>query len=374
MITEFLPAERLSPDKIIEQNRLVVNEQIFREIIEKLPYPVLILNSLRQIIYFNDALIDSYPDLKGKSLLGQRPGEIFRCEHSLQNEGCGTTKFCRTCGAAKAIVSSLKGVNDIEECRIRTYDDQAYDFRVWTYPKIINNERFVIFTLIDISHEKRREILERVFYHDILNTVNGILGYLKMYKDAYTKDKDELVDSALKFTKILIDEINSQRIITLAESGELVLEISNFNLTELVTEILELFELQQNFKNISVIKDIPDFLEVRTDKTILRRIIINLYKNALEASTNGSVITIKAHKKIQTTIIQIKNEGVMPEEVKLQIFKRSFSTKGRGRGLGTYSIKLLTEKFLKGNVHFISEDNFGTEFTISIPDLAENIQ
>ncbi len=374
MITEFLPAERLSPDKIIEQNRLVVNEQIFREIIEKLPYPVLILNSLRQIIYFNDALIDSYPDLKGKSLLGQRPGEIFRCEHSLQNEGCGTTKFCRTCGAAKAIVSSLKGVNDIEECRIRTYDDQAYDFRVWTYPKIINNERFVIFTLIDISHEKRREILERVFYHDILNTVNGILGYLKMYKDAYTKDKDELVDSALKFTKILIDEINSQRIITLAESGELVLEISNFNLTELVTEILELFELQQNFKNISVIKDIPDFLEVRTDKTILRRIIINLYKNALEASTNGSEITIKAHKKIQTTIIQIKNEGVMPEEVKLQIFKRSFSTKGRGRGLGTYSIKLLTEKFLKGNVHFISEDNFGTEFTISIPDLAENIQ
>jgi sensor histidine kinase regulating citrate/malate metabolism len=59
----------------------------------------------------------------------------------------------------------------------------------------------------------------------------------------------------------------------------------------------------------------------------------------------------------------------MPEEVKLQVFKRSFSTKGKGRGLGTYSIKLLTEKFLKGKVYFISEENFGTEFTIEIPDL-----
>ena len=38
----------------------------------------------------------------------------------------------------------------------------------------------------------------------------------------------------------------------------------------------------------------------------------------------------------------------MPDEVKAQIFERSFSTKGRGRGIGTYSIKLLTERYLEG--------------------------
>lgn len=58
----------------------------------------------------------------------------------------------------------------------------------------------------------------------------------------------------------------------------------------------------------------------------------------------------------------------MPDEVKLQIFQRSFSTKGRGRGIGTYSIKLFTEKYLEGKVSFTSKEGEGTVFTVELPD------
>jgi sensor histidine kinase regulating citrate/malate metabolism len=57
----------------------------------------------------------------------------------------------------------------------------------------------------------------------------------------------------------------------------------------------------------------------------------------------------------------------MSNEVKYQIFQKSFSTKGNGRGLGTFSIKLLTEHYLKGSVSFESNDNIGTVFTVVLP-------
>ena len=56
-----------------------------------------------------------------------------------------------------------------------------------------------------------------------------------------------------------------------------------------------------------------------------------------------------------------------PREVQLQVFQRSFSTKGENRGLGTYSIRLLTERYLKGQVSFTSSPETGTIFTAAYP-------
>jgi len=49
------------------------------------------------------------------------------------------------------------------------------------------------------------------------------------------------------------------------------------------------------------------------------------------------------------------------------LFQRSFSSKGSGRGLGTYSMKLFGEKYLDGEVSFESDRIKGTTFTISLP-------
>jgi sensor histidine kinase regulating citrate/malate metabolism len=57
----------------------------------------------------------------------------------------------------------------------------------------------------------------------------------------------------------------------------------------------------------------------------------------------------------------------MPEEVQLQVFARSFSTKGPGRGVGTYSIKLPTERYLGGRASFETCRETGTTFTVRYP-------
>jgi sensor histidine kinase regulating citrate/malate metabolism len=51
----------------------------------------------------------------------------------------------------------------------------------------------------------------------------------------------------------------------------------------------------------------------------------------------------------------------------MQIFQRSFSTKGSGRGIGTYSMKLLTEQYLGGEILVESSQENGTTFTVVIP-------
>ena len=57
----------------------------------------------------------------------------------------------------------------------------------------------------------------------------------------------------------------------------------------------------------------------------------------------------------------------MPPKVQLQVFQRSFSTKGLGRGLGTYSMRLLTQRYLGGTVSFSSKEGEGTEFRARYP-------
>jgi sensor histidine kinase regulating citrate/malate metabolism len=68
-----------------------------------------------------------------------------------------------------------------------------------------------------------------------------------------------------------------------------------------------------------------------------------------------------------TGIFLVSNSAVMTKEIKSQIFQRSFSTKGVGRGIGTYSIKLFTENYLGAKVSFSTEKRKGTIFNIELP-------
>ena len=106
---------------------------------------------------------------------------------------------------------------------------------------------------------------------------------------------------------------------------------------------------------------------VRTDKVQAARSLGNLVKNALEASKPGQTVTVSVRND-GTPMLTVQNESVMPPDVQAQIFQRSFSTKGEsGRGIGTYSVKLLTENYLRGAVEFRSTVEDGTTFTLRLP-------
>ncbi len=108
----------------------------------------------------------------------------------------------------------------------------------------------------------------------------------------------------------------------------------------------------------------PVFL--MTDVILFRRVVGELLKNALEASEDHQTVTVACRTAGTEVEIAIHNEGVIPEFIRGNVFRHSVSTKGPGRGYGTYCAKLFGERYLRGKVSFRSTASEGTTFRIRL--------
>jgi signal transduction histidine kinase len=372
MGTHFAPAERAAKKELLGQAESLVHYPLPSHMFDMMPNIVLILNKQRQIVFANQVCLDLLGKTDTSSIIGLRPGEALDCIYSAVSAGgCGTTKFCKHCGAVKAILDSQLGKKAVEECQLTRKKDgitQALDLLVWATPCEFNNEQFTVFTMTDISHEKRRRALERIFFHDVINTAGGIKGFLDFIvnEDAYLSRDDLLLIH--EFSAKLLDEIRAQRDLIAAESNELLVTKVDINSMTFLKKMVLMYNNHEVAKGKQiVISEGMEALDFSNDPVILGRIMGNLIKNALEATNPGGTIAVGCNRIENKINFWIFNRSSIPEDSQLQMFKRSFSTKGAGRGLGTYSIKLLTERYLGGNVSFSSSSENGTTFNVSLP-------
>lgn len=368
--THFAPSERTIPEVLVEQMHSLEDATSIVSVLDSVPYDVLILNKEREIVWANKTLTKNLGIQTDFFVKGVRPGELFNCVHMNESTGgCGTTEHCRTCGAVLTILEAQTGKESVNECRMTQRQTlNALDLKVSGSPFRHGDEDFVIFTITDISAEKRREALERIFFHDILNTAGGILGFASLVQVADDEDIDEFLSQIDKLSKRLIEEIKAQRLLTYAEKGDYELNKIDFNVIDLVNDIASGYR-QMPIGSDKIIENqtLIQELNVFNDRSLVDRVFTNMLKNALEASESGQKVSYDVAVENSNFILSVNNPKVMPKNVQLQVFKRSFSTKGKGRGLGTYSIKLLAEKYLGGEVWFTSDLVKGTTFFCKIP-------
>jgi len=374
MATFFASAERAPDDVVREEYETFTALSHLKDILDALPYVAAILNPQRQIIYSNKALMDM---LGGKSideLLGKRPGEAFDCIHAVETPGgCGTSEACRFCGAAQAIVKSQSHDEKVtEECRITANRDGgivAYDLSVTATPFQYHGVAFTILAVKDIGDEKRRRALEQIFFHDIINHAQSVTGLLTFAKDiAEPNEVDELMKLAHVASVELMDGILSQRDLLAAESGEVRLMKRSLSSSMVLQECVSLIGHHFVAHDREVIVDELAFnVVIETDETLLKRIIINMIKNALEATPIQGHVHVGCDKTDAGIRYWAHNSTSIPRHVQLQIFQRSYSTKGANRGLGTYSMKLLGEHYLQGKVTFTTDPDCGTTFMFELP-------
>lgn len=373
--TFFAPASRATDEKINSDFDQISHSEYISTVINALPEVVAILNKERQIVFGNDALLQFLGLVDEKALLGLRPGEALQCINSdIMPGGCGTSEKCRYCGSVNAILDSQRLQQKVtKECRItsKRRDKHEYlDLRVTAAPFNFKNQIYSILSIEDISDIKRRVLLERIFFHDMINIAGGLKGVTDILIDPKTspEKENEYLKLVNKMSKELLEEIMSQRALTYAENGELQPNFTTVSTSHILEEtIAYLSHHTVSTDKSALISEHVFNTIISTDEVLLKRVLINMLKNALEASPKGAIILLSCKDEVDFVSFTVHNQGFMSAEIQAQVFQRSFSTRGSDRGFGTYSIKLLTTRYLNGTAGFITSIKEGTEFFVKIP-------
>ncbi len=200
--------------------------------------------------------------------------------------------------------------------------------------------------------------------HDLRNPLTGIAGatyYLKKKLNAKTdktiKEMLTLIEENIEYSNKIISDL-------LDYSREIKLELKETSPKSILENALSFVEIP---KGISILKIIEDKPKIIVDVEKLKRVFINIIKNAIDAMPKGGTLTIKSSEKTGKLEITFTDTGIgMPKDVLENIWTPFFTTKARGLGLGLPICKRIIEAH-GGNISAESTVGKGTTFSITIP-------
>ena len=215
--------------------------------------------------------------------------------------------------------------------------------------------------------------------HEIRTPMNGVIGMCEMLKqgplDPQSKYYVNIIDSSGKALLTLINDILDYSKI---EAGKMEIEEVDFDLSHLVKEVIAVFELMAQKKDINlrsdIKKDTPRLL--KGDPNRLRQVLLNLLGNAFKFTERGSITlsvfqvssdddSICLRFEVRDTGIGISAEG---QSKLFSDFAQAESSTSRvygGTGLGLSISKKLVD-LMEGDINVDSEQGVGSCFWFTI--------
>ncbi len=150
------------------------------------PVPIVAVNANRQIVYANEAMVGFVGAEAAESLIGLRPGEAHI---------------------------------------VRPADEppEALDVQVSSRTFQVGDDAFTMLTITDIGDQKRRHALERIFFHDVLNTVQKTRAAVDLLDEVGDDAMGPAWGTIRKAVLRLTEEIQAQRDLATMERDELTL-------------------------------------------------------------------------------------------------------------------------------------------------------
>ncbi len=134
---------------------------------------------------------------------------------------------------------------------------------------------------------------------------------------------------------------------------------------DLILEVLATIEIPQNVKVQTQIQE--NLQKSVVDPVCLKRVLLNLVENSVQAMPDGGKLTVKALTDQENLNISVEDTGSgITEEHKPKMFTPLFTTKSKGQGFGLPVCKKLVEAN-DGEITFESEAGKGTRFNVKIP-------
>ncbi len=206
--------------------------------------------------------------------------------------------------------------------------------------------------------------------HDIKNPMATIRALAELTNtDLITKEKRE---ANLNMIVREMDRLNDLAYEILDFSkGQLTLDLTEVNLREFIDEIAKFLKINFDYLKILYIQDLQYEGPVIIDKDRIRRVVINIAKNALEAMQDGKKeysFTIRSEEKSgKVTLSLIDNGPGLPAALSDRIFD-AFATEGKskGVGLGLFMCKWIVDSH-QGELTYRTKPDVGTTFFITLP-------
>jgi PAS domain S-box-containing protein len=205
--------------------------------------------------------------------------------------------------------------------------------------------------------------------HDIRNPLQSIIGELYLAKGELESLPESDTKKSLEETVITIEEQASyiNKIVTDLQDFAKPLKPCNeeTNLETILQSVISSMEFPENIELTYAFKE--GFPKFKADTAYVKRILTNLFSNAVQAMPNGGKLVFNASHENGSVVINVEDTGVgITEEAKLKLFQPLFTTKSKGQGFGLAVCKRLVEA-MNGTISFDSEEGRGTRFTIKLP-------
>ncbi len=213
--------------------------------------------------------------------------------------------------------------------------------------------------------------------HELRTPLNSIIGFSSMmlqasYGELGVKYKDYITrinHSGRHLLSLITDIIDISKI----ESGHIDIELSDFELSDVVTEAMNNMRQQAESKGLLLDADIPQGLNLYTDRRRLLQCLLNFLSNAIKYSEQGE-IKVSARNQGEDVVLSVRDKGIgINAEDKPRLFEAferidsHLRIKAGGTGLGLYLTKKIVTELLQGEGGAESTPGEGSTFWIKVP-------
>jgi PAS domain S-box-containing protein len=230
--------------------------------------------------------------------------------------------------------------------------------------RLLELDRLKSMFLASMSHELRTP----------LNSIIGFTGLLLMgMAGELNEEQNKQLGLVKNSAKHLLDLINDILDISKIEAEKIDLDINEFNLKDVVNEIIAEASPFVNEKDLKLISDVSHDINMMSDKRRVKQILMNLVSNAIKFTESGSVrvkVVLDSNNMIEFAVMDTGIGITKKDQDKLfapfQQLDMSSSKKYEGTGLGLYLCSKLVD-ILGGNIKMSSEPGKGSCFIFTLP-------
>lgn len=246
---------------------------------------------------------------------------------------------------------------------------------------IVDNGKDEISTLVQAYNKLMLQIKESqqrkdefigIASHELKTPLTSVKGYLDLLETVEDKQPNkQFVRKALESTHKLERLIKDLLDVSKIQSGQLSLNVSEFDIYELIDETIASSQMVSATHQIVREESSEAKQMIYADRQKIEQVLINLISNAIKYSPSENEVIIGTKKTDTELIVRVRDFGIgIPQEEIQDIFERFYRTKGSsvhisGFGLGLYICRDILKRH-DGKI-WVERESQGTSFYFSLP-------